>query len=140
MACEGGHPATLQPVRNTEEAKRKGTAGGKASGKARRAKKTVRDCVKAMLAEKVARDGLAGRLADIAEAYGITEEDTNAVLLASSLLMRATEGDEQALDRVLSMADDGGGGSNFKASTLYVMPSAATVEAQKETEDDAENT
>ena len=69
----------------------------------------------------------------------ITEEDTNAVLLASSLLMRATEGDEQALDRVLSMADDGGGGSNFKASTLYVMPSAATVEAQKETEDDAEN-
>ena len=138
MACKGGYPANLKPFTSSEEAREKGRKGAYASLKTRRAKKTVRDCVKAMLAEKVARDGLAGRLADIAEAFGITEEDTNAVLLASSLLMRATEGDEQALDRVLSMADDGGGGSNFKASTLYVMPSAATVEAQKEA-DDAEN-
>lgn len=131
MACEGGHPATLQPVRNTEEAKRKGTAGGKASGKARRAKKTVRECVKAMLAEKVARGALTGRLADIAEAFGITAEDTNAVLLASSLLMRATEGDEVALDRVLAMVDDGGKAETFRTSALYVMPSAETVEKER---------
>lgn len=131
MACDGGHLATLQPVRNTEEAKRKGTAGGKASGKSRRSKKTVRDCVKAMLAERVARGALMGRLADIAEAFGITEEDTNAVLLASSLLMRATEGDEQALDRVLSMVDDGGKAETFRASALFVMPSSETVEKER---------
>jgi hypothetical protein len=84
-----------------------------------------------MLAEKVSRDGLAGRLADIAEAFGITAEDTNAVLLASSLLMRATEGDDNAMDRVLSMVDDGGKAETFRASALFVMPSAETVEKER---------
>lgn len=131
MACKGGYPANLKPFTSSEEARKSGIKGARASIKSRRAKKTVRDCVKAMLAEKVARGALMGRLADIAEAFGITEEDTNAVLLASSLLMRATEGDEVALDRVLSMVDDGGKAETFRASALFVMPSAETVEKER---------
>lgn len=138
MACKGGYPANLKPFTSSEEAREKGRKGAEASAKSRRAKKTVRECVRAMLAEKVARGALMGRLADIADMFGLTDQDTNAVLLASSLLMRAVEGDDDALDRVLSMVDDGGKAETFRASALFVMPSAETVEKER-AEDADEN-
>lgn len=42
----------LKPVRNKSEARERGEKGGKASGEARRAKKTFQEAVKAALATK----------------------------------------------------------------------------------------
>lgn len=46
----------LDPVRTSEEAKKRGRAGGIASGEARRAKKNMRETAKALLEMKVVGD------------------------------------------------------------------------------------
>lgn len=43
-------------VRTSEEAKRRGRNGGIASGRARRQKKEIRECLKILLGSKVAKD------------------------------------------------------------------------------------
>lgn len=48
----------LQPVRSKEEARERGQAGGIASGKARRERKTIADALRLVLAEKANEQGL----------------------------------------------------------------------------------
>ena len=47
-----GNPQNLSIIRSTEEAKKRGSAGGKKSGKARRNKALLRDCLEILMEKK----------------------------------------------------------------------------------------
>ena len=64
-----GNPENLQMIRSTEEAKRKGSAGGKKSGQARRNKAMLRDCLNVLLEKKI--EGKDGKKYTGAEALSI---------------------------------------------------------------------
>lgn len=48
-----GNPQNLDPVRSNEEARKRGSAGGKKSGKARRNKALLKDCINILMEQKV---------------------------------------------------------------------------------------
>ena len=75
----------LIPVRSEDEAKRKGAKGGKASGAARRAKRDLREHMRALLDGN--RDGMTG-----AEA------------LSLAMFQKALDGDVRAYEAVLASA------------------------------------
>ncbi len=85
----------LDPVRTSEEAKKRGRAGGIASGEARRAKKNMRETAKALLEMKVVGDANKRNL----DAFGIKEEDqTYQTAMVVRLMQRAlVEGDTHAI-------------------------------------------
>jgi hypothetical protein len=53
MANPKGNPENLDPVRSNAEAKKRGAAGGIASGKARREKKRLRELAQMILDEEI---------------------------------------------------------------------------------------
>ena len=53
MANEGN----LKPIRTTEEARERGSKGGKASGESKREKKRLRECLEAILDGEIEIDG-----------------------------------------------------------------------------------
>lgn len=80
-------------VRTKEEQRRIATEGGKASGKARRDKKTLKDCLEVLLerAEKVEIDGKTLKL-------------TGAELIALTAYQKAAGGDIKAMEFVRDTA------------------------------------
>lgn len=48
-----GNPQNLDPVRSNEEARKRGSAGGKKSGKVRRNKALLKDCINILMEQKV---------------------------------------------------------------------------------------
>lgn len=85
----------LDPVRTSEEAKKRGRAGGIASGEARRAKKNMRETAKALLEMKVVGEANKRNL----DAFGIKEDDqTYQTAMVVRLMQRAlVEGDTHAI-------------------------------------------
>lgn len=83
----------LRPVRSKDEARERGAKGGKASGKARRDKKMLRDCLEILLerAEKVEIDGKTIKL-------------TGAELIALTAYQKAAGGDIKAMEFVRDTA------------------------------------
>ena len=83
----------LKPFASESEAREKGAKGGKASGKARRDKKTLKDCLEILLerAEKVEIDGKTLKL-------------TGAELIALTAYQKAAGGDIKAMEFVRDTA------------------------------------
>ena len=77
--------ADLKPVRSAEEAKAKGAKGGKASGVARRAKRDLREHMRALL-------------------DGVRDGVTGAEALSLAMFEKALSGDVRAFEAVLASA------------------------------------
>lgn len=87
-----GRVENLQPVQTEEEAREKGRAGGIASGKARRAKKTWKELANIMLESKTSNAN-----AEKLKALGISPDDaTNAAVIVYKLLQKSQSGDWEA--------------------------------------------
>ena len=99
-----GNVNNLDPVRTNEEAKKRGAAGGKASGKARRNKALLRDCLQILMEKKVL-DPESGKKITGAEALAVNmwykalnEEDTAKAAKAFEVI-RDTSG-QKPVDKV----------------------------------------
>ena len=83
----------LVPVRSTEEARKRGRAGGKASGVSRRRKKSLREAAELYLSLPVADKKAWNKLAR----DGVEPEDVdNQMAIIAGLTMKAIEGDAKA--------------------------------------------
>lgn len=92
MANPKGNPQNLKPVRTTEEARKRGAAGGVQSGKARRKKRDARQAIRYVLDMAAT-----GKLDEKLEGLGFDEEDrTNMTGLTVAMMMRAASGDVSA--------------------------------------------
>jgi len=86
----------LKPVRSKEEAKERGAKGGKASGEARRAKKTLRELV-----ELFAALGVSEETRKKMKALGIPEElMTRKMQPVVALFNKANKGDVSAFNAI----------------------------------------
>ena len=100
MAKKGGAPENLNPIRTTEEAKKRGRNGGIKSGEARRKKRDAKSAAR-MLLDLPATEALESNL----KALGIKEEDyTNMVALMARAFTKAMSGDITAMNFLISMA------------------------------------
>lgn len=117
-----GNPENLDPVRSNEEAKKRGAAGGKASGKARRNKAMLRDCLEILMEKKVLSDD--GKKITGAEALAVNlfqkalaEGDTAKAAKAFEVLrdtagqkpvdkIMIAEVDQNVIDEVEAMVND----------------------------------
>lgn len=92
MANPKGGVENLRPVRTKEEAKKRGAAGGKKSGQARRNK---RDAKKAI--DMILNMGVTGKLADKLEELGIDHQDmTYLTAMTAIMALKASSGDVSA--------------------------------------------
>jgi PBSX family phage terminase large subunit len=102
MANEGN----LIPIEHLtkDEAKKRGSAGGKASVAARRRKKNMKDCMKMLLGLK-ATDA---KTVKAIEALGVEDGEavTNTLAIAAALMNRAQRGDVAAIKEVRSIIGD----------------------------------
>lgn len=97
MANPNGNPNNLQPVRTKEEAKKRGAAGGKKSGIARRKKRNARQAI-SLLLDMAAKDNLDKNLT----ALGYDEEDrTNMNALMARMFTQAMGGDVNAFKALM---------------------------------------
>lgn len=95
----------LRPVRTKEEARRRGRAGGKASGAARRQRKTLRENMNLLLGLDVTSSRDFNKLS----AMGIPAEDIdNAMLLTAALFQKAKSGDVAAYREIRDLVGEGG--------------------------------
>ncbi len=101
MANPKGNPDSLQPIRSVDEARKKGTAGGKASGAARRRKRDVQQAIKWMFNAPAV-----GPLDTTLQQVGIDEKDrTNLTGIIVGMALKAARGDVAAFK---ALADYGG--------------------------------
>lgn len=122
MANPKGNPQNLKPVRSTDEAKKKGAAGGKASGAARRKKRDARSAIN-MILNLPAHESLEKNL----QALGMNEEDwTNMGALWARIFTDAIGGDHAARKMIF---DYGGFNPEFM---LREKESKAKIRAMKE--------
>lgn len=94
----------LKPVRTKEEAKERGRNGGIKSGEVRRAKKTMRETAKALMAMEVVGDNNKRNL----EAFGIQKGDQNYQTAVVVRLMQKAlvEGDTSAIRLIGELTGD----------------------------------
>jgi hypothetical protein len=85
----------LKPVQTKKEARERGRRGGKASGEARRKKKSMREALQVIMSLDV-QDKRARH--KIKEMFGINDEDIdNQMLVLASTINQATKGNMQAI-------------------------------------------
>lgn len=92
----------LVPVRSTDEARARGRNGGKASGEARRRKKTMRQLAEALLDSKVTDEALLERF----EALGFKTKGlkiSQAMLIGQ--MLKAMEGDPRCFQAILDLVE-----------------------------------
>lgn len=122
MANPKGNPENLKPVRSTEEARKRGAAGGKASGVARRKKRDARSAI-SLLLNMAVRESLEENM----EELGFQEEDwTNMNAMWARIFTDAMSGDKAAQKMIL---DYGGFNPEFM---LREKESKAKIRAMKE--------
>jgi hypothetical protein len=73
------NPQNLDPVRTKEEARKRGSNGGKKSGEAKRKKKTMQELAQAMLSCRVTDDALKDKFASLGF-------DTNKMTMAEAMI------------------------------------------------------
>lgn len=73
------NPQNLDPVRTKEEARKRGSNGGKKSGEAKRKKKTMQELAQAMLSCRVTDDALKDKFASLGF-------DTNQMTMAEAMI------------------------------------------------------
>lgn len=92
MANPEGNVGNLNIIRSTDEARKRGSNGGKKSGDARRKKRDAKNAIR-MVLEMAAK----GRLEENLKTLGVADEDlTNMVALQASVFTRAIAGDMNA--------------------------------------------
>mgnify|MGYP001032292747 CR=1 FL=1 len=122
MANPKGTPENLKPVRSSDEARKRGAAGGKASGVARRKKRDARSAISLLLNMPV-RESLEENM----EEMGFQEEDwTNMNAMWARIFTDAMSGDKAAQKMIL---DYGGFSPEFM---LREKESKAKIKAMKE--------
>lgn len=95
----------LKPVRTKSEARKRGQAGGKASGEARRRRKTLRENMELLLGMPVSIPGDYNVLAEL----GVDHKDTdNSMLLTAALFKKAAAGDVAAYKEIRDLIGEGG--------------------------------
>ena len=114
MATRKSDPRdNLRPVRTTEEARSRGAAGGRRSGEARRARRTMRELARDML-DSPAPDRLAAQVLAVAPGVAASDVTTGAVMLAGQV-NAAAKGNAQAARYVSELAgafdEDAGDGA-----------------------------
>lgn len=122
MANPKGNPENLKPVRSTDEARKRGAAGGKASGAARRKKRDARSAI-SLLLNMAVRKNLEENMGEM----GFQEEDwTNMNAMWARIFTDAMSGDKAAQKMIL---DYGGFNPEFM---LREKESKARIRAMKE--------
>ena len=104
MANPKGNIGNLQPVQTKEEAKKRGSNGGKKSGKVRRERKKARECMEMILS----LDTKSQKQKDLMKNLGIADkEQKNIMSLMASMFARAvTTGDPNAIRSCLEIAGE----------------------------------
>ena len=97
-----------------EEAKRRGSMGGKASGEARKKKKAIKDTINLMLEMPVFNEKMKKQMQDLGF---VDEELTNQTALVLALYKRALSGDVMAFN---TLADRSGEIVKQKVETTQV--------------------
>lgn len=92
MANAKGNPENLKPVRSKDEAKKRGTVGGKKSGETRRKKRDAKQAI-SLLLNMAARDNLEKNLKQLG--YDV-EDLTNMNALMARMFTKAMSGDVTA--------------------------------------------
>ena len=75
----------LTPMRSVDEARAKGSKGGKASGEARRRKSMITACMQDLMGKKLPQN--------VCVELGLSEKDTVAICMAKVAIVKALEGD-----------------------------------------------
>lgn len=102
MSRKGGAPENLKPVRTKEEAKKRGTNGGKKSGEVRRMKRDAKSAAKLIL-DLPCADGIAKNLRNM----NIEEKDfTNRVGIMARLFAEAMQGNVSAMKTIIEFAGE----------------------------------
>ena len=93
----------LIPVRSTEEARERGRNGGRASGEARRRKKSLREAAELYLSLPVADKRAWNKLAR----EGVEPEDAdNQMAIIAGLTIKAVKGDAKAAKLLFELVGD----------------------------------
>ena len=96
----------LIPVRSTEEARERGRNGGRASGKSRRRKKSLREAAELYLSLPVADKRAWNKLAR----DGVDPEDVdNQMAIIAGLTIKAVKGDAKAAKLLFELVGDQSG-------------------------------
>ena len=104
MANPKGNIGNLQPVQTKEEAKKRGSNGGKKSGKVRRERKLARECMEMILS----LDTKSQKQKELMTNLGIKDkEQKNIMSLMASMFMKAVvTGEPNAVKSVLEIAGE----------------------------------
>lgn len=119
-------------IRTAEEAREKGARGGRASGVARRRKKTIRDGIKAMM-EEGAPDKVKAAFAKSG-----FDVDSNYDAIIASIMMGAIKGQPKMVDKVIQMvgediwAEARKAEANIAKEKLKIEKQKAELEAEKQ--------
>lgn len=102
-----GNVSNLRPVRSKDEARKRGTVGGKKSGEIRRAKKNLQQIAKTILESQVHDD----KAKNFLHAFGLGEQDQNyqALMIAKLLNKALKETDVNAIRTLATLAGADGG-------------------------------
>lgn len=102
-----GNVSNLRPVRSKDEARKRGTVGGKKSGEIRRAKKNLQQIAKTILESQVHDD----KAKSFLHAFGLDEQDQNyqALMIAKLLNKALKETDVNAIRTLATLAGVDGG-------------------------------
>lgn len=102
-----GNVSNLRPVRSKDEARKRGTIGGKKSGEIRRAKKNLQQIAKTILESQVHDD----KAKNFLHAFGLDEQDQNyqALMIAKLLNKALKESDVNAIRTLATLAGADGG-------------------------------
>ena len=122
---------------NRTESERRAIAqkGGKASGKARRQKRAIKDCMETLLSLPAA-----GAYKDLASEFGVGEDIDNHMLLVTSIYRKAIiEGDVAAFREILKLTGEDKSESDIKEQQARIDKLKAETQNIKGTSEDAEN-
>lgn len=99
-----GNPDKLQPIASKEDAKTRGRNGGIASGRAKREKKAVRECLDYFLHQVTPPQ----RIREALEEFGTGEYQiiTHAAAIAAALINKAELGDVAAIKYVMELTGE----------------------------------
>lgn len=102
-----GNVSNLRPVRSKDEARKRGTVGGKKSGEIRRAKKNLQQIAKTILESQVHDD----KAKNFLHAFGLDEQDQNyqALMIAKLLNKALKESDVNAIRTLATLSGADGG-------------------------------
>lgn len=95
----------LKPVRTKSEARKRGQAGGKASGEARRQRKTLRANMELLLNLDVSSPRDFNKLSSMGIPIGDID---NSMLLTAALFKKAAAGDVAAYKEIRDLIGEGG--------------------------------